>query len=184
VASRAKSSRLRTPVRINSSDDDVRAVAEAFHASASEYIAWFERYGARNAEPISMRELHGLLARLQAAAAKLPAIAPSDDDDTNDSGASNDSERGTFDASNLPFDHYGLIFAPLDDSDVLRVVAMLANDLDDIYHDLQASALRFRMGEDRDALWNWHFSYYSHWGRHLSHAQTAIWQFLSEGNWE
>ena len=74
--------------------------------------------------------------------------------------------------------------APLDDSDVLRVVAMLANDLDDIYHDLQASALRFRMGEDRDALWNWHFSYYSHWGRHLSHAQTAIWQFLSEGNWE
>lgn len=131
-----------------------------------------------------MRELHSTLARLQAAAAKLPAIAPSDDEDASDSGEGNDSERTTFDASNLPFDHYGLIFAPLDDSDVIRVVSNLANDLADIYDDLHTSALLFRIGKYRDAIWNWHFSYYSHWGRHLSHAQTAIWQYLSEAKWE
>jgi hypothetical protein len=131
-----------------------------------------------------MRELHGLLARLQAAASKLPAVAPSDNEDASDSGKGNDSKHGRFDASNLPFEHYGVIFAPLDDSDIVRVVSNIAVDLDEIYADLQASAPLFRKGEHRDALWNWHFSYYTHWGRHLSHAQTAIWQFLSEGNWE
>jgi hypothetical protein len=131
-----------------------------------------------------MRELHATLAGLQAAASKLPTIAPSGDEDTNDSGRGSNWERGKFDASNLPVDYYGTIFAPLDDSDVVRVQSSLADDLDDIYDDLRASELRFRTGKYREALWNWHFSYYSHWGRHLSHAQTAIWHFLSEGNWE
>jgi hypothetical protein len=52
-----------------------------------------------------------------------------------------------------------------------------------IYHDLRVGLVLLEKGQIENASWHWHFTYYVHWGRHLSHAQSAIWEYLSQGNW-
>jgi len=46
-------------------------------------------------------------------------------------------------------------------------MATIADDLSDIYSDLTASLALYRSGRIQSALWRWHFTYYTHWGRHL-----------------
>lgn len=74
-------------------------------------------------------------------------------------------------------------YDPLEVNPPKPVMATLADDLHDIYGDLLKGLVIYRAAKPQNALWQWHFTYYAHWGRHPSRAQSAIWQHLSEGNW-
>jgi hypothetical protein len=164
---------------------DPAGTARDFAFQAEAYVRWLDRVTTSEASPVNMRDLHELLGLLQAAAARLPAVAPGDEPDSELAYK----RCAMADVSpKLPVDAYSVVFNPLE-YDPLElnspkpVIAMIADDLSDIYNDLMEGLALYRAGRIQNALWQWHFSYYAHWGRHLSHAQSAIWQYLSEGNW-
>lgn len=156
--------------------------AIAFYQPANVYLRWFQKARSKDSA-VNLRELHAILGRLQAAAAELPPVAPDEDDEAgSEPGQRAVKQRNKLRAT-LPVDAYGKIFDPLDDRDLTCVVASLKDDLEDIYADVSKGAALYNRRRYRNALWAWHFSYYTHWGRHLSCAQAAIWQYLSAGNW-
>jgi Domain of unknown function (DUF5063) len=72
------------------------------------------------------------------------------------------------------------VFDALDTNDRVAIMKNLDNDLGDIYLDVKrALALKERLPL-AEAIWQWRFDYYNHWGRHLVHAQTAIYSYLAE----
>lgn len=165
----------------NDSSEHERAATE-FVLPALTYIRWYDENTADEAGMADMPALHEILGRLQAAAAVLLATGPTGED----------SPANDYDlplefppkiSSKLKVSAYSHIFDPLKDKDVNALCANLADDLQDIYRDLKHGLAFYDAGKYQDALWYWHNFYYVHWGRHLSHAQTAIWQYLSEGNW-
>ena len=148
----------------------------AFVAVAREAIAWID-----NGTLTDIRSLHSLLARLQAAAAALPNVS------TNDEAPDPVDERPPYQnvvqrLASLPLDRYAVVFDPLERPEAAPVTASLADDLADIYNDLLTGFRYFDASRVAEAVWYWRFEYYSHWGRHASHAQTAVWQFLANGN--
>jgi hypothetical protein len=165
--------------------EDITAAANAFAAVAGEYVRWLDQAVTDEAPAISMRKLHELLGLLQAAAAQLPAMGPGDE-------ADDDAEYEHIPVAGitrkLPVDVYAVVFDPfeyaaLEVNPPKPVMATIADDLSDIYGDLMEGLAMYRAGHIQRALWHWHFTYYTHWGRHLSHGQSAIWQYLSQGNW-
>lgn len=82
----------------------------------------------------------------------------------------------------LPFNEYCFVFNPLDESDREAILTTIEDDISGIYEDLKEGVALCDAGRYSDAIWEWRFAYYSHWGRHVAHAQAAIWQFLADGN--
>lgn len=156
--------------------------ASAFAPSARAYIRWLNATTSNEVRAANMPELHELLARLQSAAALLPAVGPTSDDlpQKRDTAAL---EAVPSLGSKLPVKGYRFVFNPLNDKECDPVLTTLENDLKDIYKDLKDGLVLYGAGSYQDALWVWHSLYYWHWGRHLSHAQCAVWQYLSDGNW-
>jgi hypothetical protein len=169
------------------SPTDIPKLASAFASEAERFVSWLDRATVDEGPVLNMRELHELLGLLQAAATRIPAVAP--DAETpqgveaklNPPAAAKIREKLPINAYSVVFDP--LEFDPLEQSSPQPVMATIDNDLGDIYADLMDGLALYRAGQYQDAVWQWHFSYYSHWGRHLSHAQSAIWQYLSAGNW-
>jgi len=165
---------------------DVAAKARDFASNAELFVRWFDRIVSDETSALNMRSLHEILGVLQAAAARLTGVAPGDDsEDTFE--FDGPSAAGIL-RRKLPVDAYSAVFDPFeyDPREVdppKPVMAMISDDLSDIYRNLMEGLVLFQRGEAQSALWHWHFTYYAHWGRHLSHAQSAIWQYLSEGNW-
>jgi hypothetical protein len=164
---------------------DFPGIANAFASEAERYVRWLDRAVTDAVSTVNMRELHELLGLVQAASARLPAVAPREESD-------HEFEYKRVSAADirqkLPVDAYSVVFDPfeydpLEANPPKPVMATLADDLHDIYGDLMKGLVIYRAGKPQNALWQWHFTYYAHWGRHLSHAQSAIWQYLSEGNW-
>jgi hypothetical protein len=160
---------------------DIPRNAAAFASQAEFFVRLLEFVATDDAAILNMRYLHEVLGRLQAAAAHIPAVAP--DSET----AHGVEVRLELSAAlelreKLPINAYSVVFDPLE-SAALPVTAMIEDDLADIHADLKDGLALYHAGRYQDALWQWHFSYYAHWGRHLSHAQSAIWQYLSAGNW-
>ncbi len=143
--------------------------------AARAYIAWVEG-GAHD-----LRALHAILARLQFAAASLPEISVDDEPvvETLDTRPAYADIVKAF--ADLPVATYTMMFAPLDVADEQPVQGALSDDLADIYLDLLDGFRYYEAGHVREAAWHWRFTYYSHWGRHLGHAQTALWQYLADG---
>jgi hypothetical protein len=78
----------------------------------------------------------------------------------------------------LPVQEYWMVYAPVDHADHEPVVADLADDLADIWRDLQP-ALRAmgRLGsavEPERLNWEWRFSFQSHWGAHATSALALL----------
>jgi hypothetical protein len=164
---------------------DLLANARDFADNAELYVHWFDQAVSDEASAISLRRLHEILGSLQAAAARLTGVEPGDEADLDF-----EKNRDGTDIlrEKLPVDAYSVVFNPLeyDPTEVnppVPVMATISDDLSDIYRDLMRGLVLFQNGYIESALWQWHFMYYAHWGRHLSHAQSAIWQYLSEGNW-
>ena len=159
--------------------------ARGFAADAELYVHWFDQAVSDETTNISLRKLHEVLGLLQAAAARLTGVAPGDEADLDF-----ENKRGSVEIlrKKLPVDAYAVVFDPLEYEPAevnlpTPIMATISDDLSDIYRDLMEGLVLFRNGQIENALWQWRFAYYSHWGRHLSHAQSAIWQYLSEGNW-
>lgn len=79
----------------------------------------------------------------------------------------------------LPIDGYWKVFDVFADSEE-PVFCTLADDLGDIYADLKEGLNFYLNGNEAEAIWRWHFAYYTHWGRHLMGAQTAIHQYFAD----
>jgi hypothetical protein len=75
----------------------------------------------------------------------------------------------------LPFNFYRVVFNPHDfEPDDEPVTGMLADDLADIYRDLDEGLDNARNGHIDDACFDWSHSYMSHWSRHAVNALAAI----------
>jgi hypothetical protein len=160
-------------------------IARDFADNAELYVSWFDQALTDEIPAVNMRKLHEVLALLQAAAARLTAVAPGDETDGD---FEKDHTLVDIVRKKLPVDAYSVVFDPfeydpLEVNPPKPVMATITDDLGDIYDDLMEGLALHRSGQTQNALWHWHFTYYVHWGRHLSHAQSAIWQYLSEGNW-
>jgi hypothetical protein len=50
----------------------------------------------------------------------------------------------------------------------------MEDDLADIHRDIEEGLAAYRAGRLLEAGWLWRFSFYSHWGRHLTDVQRAL----------
>ncbi len=50
----------------------------------------------------------------------------------------------------------------------------MEDDLADIHRDIEEGLAAYRRGRLEEAAWVWRFTFYSHWGRHLTDAQRAL----------
>ena len=79
----------------------------------------------------------------------------------------------------FPFQSYNSFFDPLDIVGALAGknkpgIALLGDDLADIYVDLSEGLDNYRHGAMKEACFNWAFGYQSHWARHAVGALHAI----------
>jgi Domain of unknown function (DUF5063) len=133
----------------------------------------------------SLRELHELLAELQAAASRLPSDIGEQNITTESRQRADhkDAERlAEWVCQKLPVNAYCVVFDAIDALDRTAIMETLENDIGDIYADLLDGIRQYEAGRHGDALWAWRFSYWSHWGRHLTHAQTAVYSALALGD--
>jgi hypothetical protein len=162
----------------------------SFIAAAEAFIAWVEEYPRNSGELIV---LHRLLADVQAALLRLPAPTidgadPDAEDDGDTESVAHHHERWktiTEGLSALPITHYQIVFDSLTQEEAdAQVTGWLADDLADIYLDVREGLEHANAGRASEALWEWRFGYFSHWGRHLVHAQNAIWDYLQANGFE
>ena len=74
----------------------------------------------------------------------------------------------------LPFDAYRIVFNPHDSKDDEPVIAMLSDDLADIYEDLAGGLRNWSKGLTEDACFDWWQGYSNHWYWHAINALSAI----------
>ena len=146
---------------------------EEFVAAAHAFIAWVDEERATD-----LRMLHRLLARVQQTVVSLSHPSdPGDGDEPADDRPAYDVVRRRL--AGLPLDSYAVVFDALEPGDVEPVKAALSDDLADIYHDILDGFRYLDAGNAARAIRQWRWGYYAHWGRHLVHAQCAIWQHLA-----
>lgn len=158
---------------------DLKQPSDHFAHVVRAYIRWIE---IGKMQPADLVRLHGLLAALQTAIVALPPVAATDESDeatesdlrlrTAACGAMVDRL-----SSVLPVREYRFVFNVLEEPDV--VSGDLSSDLAEICQDIQDGLEHYEAGNAAAAIWEWRFGYFTHWGRHLINAQTAIWQHLS-----
>lgn len=67
---------------------------------------------------------------------------------------------------------YWLVFDPYDkDSEVSNTIT---DDLEDITRDLNKGILEYEKGHINNALFNWYFTYITHWGDHVTNLLKAL----------
>lgn len=82
----------------------------------------------------------------------------------------------------MPFNHYQMIFDPLDDPPDSVCVGSLSEDLFDIESDLFRGLIAFDLGYTDCALMVWKEGFYGHWGQHCTSAIYALRYWLDK-NW-
>ena len=61
---------------------------------------------------------------------------------------------------------YWLVFDPYEHEDENLITGTLADDLADIYRDLDLLQVRSAQNVSNDVVWQWRFGFYEHWGHH------------------
>jgi hypothetical protein len=69
--------------------------------------------------------------------------------------------------------YYREIFDPYSENTEGEVVGDLIDDLGDVYRDLMAGLVQWRMGNTGEALWEWRFRFEFHWGEHATSSLRA-----------
>lgn len=80
-------------------------------------------------------------------------------------------ERLNHDAYWVPVDPFNL-----DVEEVETTLGMISDDIVDIYIDLSHGALVADQHSLDDAIWEWRFSFETHWGRHASEVLSALYR--------
>lgn len=161
---------------------------QTFAAAATSYAQLIEAAQSRERDEF-LSAMHAALAALQLAVQSLP--------DTENDGfaAPADAKRADRDALEEIVDlHYAAVDNVLDDeafsetavdesgdpvADVRAKLYSVADDLADIYDDLQDGLSLLAAGREGDALWHWRTGYFGYWGKSLTGTQSALWEFLA-----
>jgi hypothetical protein len=72
--------------------------------------------------------------------------------------------------------NYRSVFAPYELDNAASGFGNLADDLMDIYRDLQSGLLKWQRGERTEAAWEWQFHFGIHWGEHAISALRALYE--------
>jgi hypothetical protein len=107
------------------------------------------------------------LLALYAAALSLPSVEPTDDAMLGRS-AESPSTWQRFEE----FETYWEIFDPYKSEE--PVAGSLSDDLLDVYRDVRRGFAFWESGNDARAIWEWRFSFESHWGAHAVDALRAL----------
>jgi hypothetical protein len=154
-----------------------RSIVEEFANVARKYIKWADIWGG-TPEENALTALR-FLPELYLAAMALPDIppgSPDNDFDLHRHQAQWQALRLKF--QSLPIDGYLKIFSPLK-QEKEPVKCSLSDDLADIYLDLEKGLTPFAKGDINEAIWQWRFLFWNHWGRHLTGALSALHSFQS-----
>ena len=154
----------------------------SFVQAVNEYCAWAE---ARPEDSVTeARTALRLLVRLYGDA--LPLEPPPEVDYELNGTSLSQKEWTTFFKrfGALPFTYYGVACDPHLDAPEEPGVGDLADDLADIYRDLNEGLALERAGHHAEAIHNWWFSFRHHWGNHATSAIHALhtW-FEKEAAW-
>ena len=161
---------------------------QTFAAAATSYAQLIESAQSRDRDEF-LSAVHGALAGLQLVVQSLPETG-------NDGFAAPvDAKRADRDALEELVDlHYAAVDNVLDDeafsetaldesgdpvADVRAKLYSVADDLADIYDDVQDGLSLLAGGREADALWHWRTGYFGYWGKSLTGAQSALWEFLA-----
>src|SRR4051812_33393972 len=82
-------------------------------------------------------------------------------------------------ATRLPFQHYGEVFNPLPVPPEESIIADLADDIADIFGDVNSGLQHYEAGRRAEAVWDWGFGLTHHWGEHATSAIRAIHCYLA-----
>ena len=132
-----------------------------------------------------VRRLLEVLLPLYVSATAIPAVEPGDDEDES-SRVSHEEWSALFGALGEhlgSYAHYWEIYDPITLEPDDPVAGNLADDLADIYRDLQDGLQSWQHWEAekrRNALWQWRFGFESHWGAHAADALRAVHWLLYE----
>jgi hypothetical protein len=168
---------------------------DAFAEVAAGYCRFVEKAADLSASQF-LQEAHRLLPSLYAAGLALPGtgilfpdrLEAGEGNETSspavDSAESSDPDRGSSEELRSIFaslsaklgsrEQYREVYDPYDPPEEKEVIGSLADDLVDIYSDLQAGLRKWGRGDSGEALWEWRFGLEIHWGRHLVGALRAL----------
>jgi len=156
---------------------------DAFAAVAEEYCAWAE--GESLGEIADARTARKLLAELIRHAIELPD--PSDElssDAEPEAISSEDYQRIFRRFGSLPFNYYSECFDPLVVPGEEPVTSDLADDLADIWGDLESGLSLHRAGHVDAAAFHWKYHFDIHWAHHATSALYALQCWFSEHHTE
>lgn len=80
----------------------------------------------------------------------------------------------------MPFDHYSMVFNPLEVPPEEPIFASLNDDLWDINSDLCCGLAEYNFGNRMRAAWVWESKFRFHWGRHATSATVALRAWLED----
>jgi hypothetical protein len=153
----------------------IDAAVESFADAARRYCSWAEGSLGDSLEEIQRARL--LLTELHLAAVKLPDIGVGEEVEGNE--VSSDAWQAMFQKlGSLPVNGYWDVFDPLKEDEKEPVFNSLADDLADIYRDIKDGLSLFDAGHIVEAVWEWRFSFRTHWGQHLTGAHRALHSYL------
>ncbi len=129
--------------------------------------------------PVDPRALLRRLVGLVAGALEMPVAEPTDHEyeDPRDLAAATRAVSVNLTALLGESDLYWEVFDPRDLSD--PVAGSLLDDLADIYRDLRRGLHILSTGSPDDAMWEWRFSFDTHWGNHATDAIRVLHRWTS-----
>jgi hypothetical protein len=141
------------------------------------------REGCRQLEAgaADLRELLTILVGLVAAALRLPTVEP-ETNSASDSPPGLDEDARSVAALVQKLvgthDRYWEVFDPRQEEHPL--VGSLTDDVSEIYRDLRRGIHQVDVGRPNDALWEWRFSFETHWGNHATDAIRVLHRIVSD----
>jgi hypothetical protein len=149
--------------------------ANRFAGLAERFVAWMDAWSGTPEE--NAQTALRFLPELYLEAISLPDTFPDTADDLDDTAHLPRWKTLTTKLRSLPVDGYWKVFSPLKQDEPVQ--CSLADDLADIYLDLDRGLSYFKKGDTDRAVWEWRFSFWQHWGRHLVGALSALHAFHS-----
>jgi hypothetical protein len=155
-----------------------------FAKLAQRYCALIEAHHSYDAEGL-LKEFHRLVPALYGAALDLPASAPTAD--FHEAASSHDAWVEVYRPLRDKLGRrswYWEVFDPYHKESDDPVIGDLADDLADIWRELQEGLTFWNAGSTTDAFWHWGFSFSHHWGGHATRALRAIYTLACHRGFE
>jgi hypothetical protein len=151
---------------------------EQFAGEAVKFREWV--LSGSSSGKVAVREALGLVTRLYLTALALPPVWCGGHDHKPEAPAGSGDGQHIYSrlAARLPFQHYGEVFNTLSVPPEQPVLGDLADDLADIFAEVDAGLRRYEAGRQTDAVWEWGFYLVHHWGEHATSAIRALHCYL------